>query len=127
MVFAPSLALLMVSTGALLLPIWRDRTLDSTTKTLTTLTVIGISFWMGRASITVSGGFNCMASFVMLGLGLAFLILPKTGQPSPQWWCNIILLIFAGYVASFSFGTGLAIWPCLLFLGPGACVCRGVR
>ena len=99
------------------MPIWRDVNLDITTKILATLTIIGVTFWMGRASITVSGGFNCMASFVMLGLAWALLLLPNMNAPLPQWYRKTILVICAGYVASFSFGTGLAIWPCLLFLG----------
>src|ERR1041385_3559965 len=117
MVFAASLALLIVSTGLLLLLIWRDRAVDLTTKTLATLTIIGVSFWMGRASITVSGGFNCNASFVMLGLAWALLLVPQMDPPFSQWRRNTVLLICAGYVASFSFSTGFAIWPCLLFLG----------
>jgi hypothetical protein len=116
-VFYVSLALLIVSTGLLLVPIWRDVNLDITTKILATLTIVGVTFWMGRASITVSGGFNCMASFVMLGLAWALLLLPNMNAPLPQWCRKAILVICAGYVASFSFGTGLAIWPCLLFLG----------
>ncbi|MEO8044474.1 MAG: hypothetical protein ABI674_06170 [Spartobacteria bacterium] len=117
MIFGASLVLLLLSTALLLLPIWKDRTIDRTTKTLATLTIVGVSFWMGRASITTSGGFNCMASFVMLGVAWAFLLLPKLAAAQPQSWRTDALVVFAGFVASFSFGTGLAIWPCLLFLG----------
>ena len=116
-IFYASLALLIASTGLLLLPLWRDATLDPTTRLLGMLVIIGVTFWMGRASITVSGGFNCMASFVMLGLAWAFCLLPAMDAAASSWWAKSCLLICAGYIASFSFGTGLAIWPCLLFLG----------
>ncbi|MGH8092338.1 MAG: hypothetical protein ACREIF_02530 [Chthoniobacterales bacterium] len=115
-VFYVSLVLLIVSTGLLLLPIWRDKKLDFTSKTLAALTIIGVGFWMGRASITVSGGFDCMASFVMLGLAAGFFLLPKMDAPHLLWWQRTLLVAFAGYISSFSFATGLAIWPCLLFL-----------
>lgn len=117
MVFCASLVLLLVSTALLLLPIWKDQTIDHTTKALATLTIVGVSFWMGRGSITTSGGFNSMASFVMLGVAWAFLLLPRMADPQLQSWRTDALIVFAGFVASFSFGTGLAIWPCLLFLG----------
>jgi hypothetical protein len=116
-VFYVSLAILVISTGLLLLPIWHDKALDLTTKTLAALTIIGVSFWMGRASITVSGGFDCIASFVMLGLAGSLLLLPKMESPLSQCWQRTALIVFAGYISSFSFATGLAIWPCLLFLG----------
>lgn len=116
-VFAGSLVLLIISTGMLLLPIWQEKEIDDTTKVLATLTIAGVSTWMGRSSITVSGGFNCMNSFVMLGFAWSLLLLPKMESLSQFWWRNSLLLVCAGYVATFSFAIGLAIWPCLLFLG----------
>ena len=115
-IFYASLFLLIASTGLLLVCAWRDKLLDLTTGLLATLVIAGLGFWMGRESITAASGFNCMASFVMLGLAWALLLLPRMGAPFQHWWRLSVLLLFAGYLASFSFATGLAIWPCLIFL-----------
>ena len=117
MLFFVSLVLLLVSTSILLLPVWRDSSADLTAKLLATLTLIVGSFWLGRAPITASGGFSCMASFVMLGAALAFVLLPKMRAGSEEFWRATALVICAGVLASFSFGTGLAVWPSLLLLG----------
>lgn len=113
-IFYVSLALLILSTLGFLLPIWRDRSIDLTNKLTATLVMVAASFWMGRGSITVSGGFACMNSLVVISLAGALLVLWKGGG---TLWRDIALLVCAGYVASFSFGTGLAIWPCLILLG----------
>ena len=116
LLFLIGLAFLLLSTSLLLVPIWRDRDIDLTGKCLATLALTLGSFWMGRAMITTSGGFNCMTSLVILGAALAFLFLPRMADPTPNWRM-IALIISAGFLASFSFGTGLALWPTLLFLG----------
>lgn len=115
--FVLGLALLLVSTWLLLIPVWRDRTADFTAKCLATLAISFGTFWMGRASITSSGGFNCMTSLVVLGAAIAFLLLPRMGATFPPHWRTTALIIAAAFLASFSFGTGLALWPTLLFLG----------
>jgi hypothetical protein len=117
MLFVVGLVLLIISTSLLLFPVWGDRTLDLTSKCLATLTVVVGSFWMGRATITASGGYNCMASFVMLGTAASFLLLPRMRGGNPHFWRTTILIVFAGFVATFSWATGLALWPSLLFLG----------
>ncbi len=114
--FIIGLTLLLISTALLLLPIWRDREIDFTGKCLATLALSFGSFWMGRSMITASGGFNIMTSSVVLGAAVAFLLLPKIAANSPDWRTTA-LIVLAGFFASFSFGTGLALWPTLLFLG----------
>jgi hypothetical protein len=117
MQFIASLFLMAVSTCLFLVPVWRDPTVDFTFKCLGTLTIICSTFWMGRATITTSGGFNCMTSLVTLGAGAAFLFLPKMRTGSPHFLRTTILLVCAGILATFSFGSGAAVWPTLLFLG----------
>ena len=112
MLFFAGLGLLLMTVSLLLIPIWRDKSITLTAKTLSTLVVIMGNFWMGRASITANGDFNCDISFAMSGAALAFLLLPKTRCS----WSMIAIVVCAGFVACFSFGTGLAIWPTLLVL-----------
>ena len=112
LLFFVGLALLFITTSLLLIPIWRDRTVSLTAKTLSSLVVIVGNFWMARANITSSGGLNCINSLTMAGVALAFLFLPKT----PRHWAAMTVTLCVGFLASFSFGTGLAIWPTLLFL-----------
>jgi hypothetical protein len=112
LLFFTGLALLFITTSLLLIPIWRDRTVSLTAKTLSTLVVIVGNFWMARANITSSGGLNCINSLTMAGAALAFLLLLKSSQSR----ATMLLIICAGFLASFSFGTGLAIWPTLLLL-----------
>lgn len=112
MLFFTGLGLLFVTVLLLLIPVWRDKTVSVTAKTLSTLVVLVGNFWMGRASITANGEFNCDNSLVMSGAALAFLLIAKTRCS----WTVSAIVVCAGFVASFSFGTGLAIWPTLLLL-----------
>jgi hypothetical protein len=116
LLFIAGLVLLFITVGLLLILVWRDETVGLTAKTVATLLVIVGNFWMVRGSITESGGFNCICSLVMVGAALAFLLLPQMGVSSAQSLRATVIVICAGFVASFSFGTGLAIWPTLLFL-----------
>src|SRR5438128_10359094 len=75
--FLAGLSLLLITVGLLLVPVWRDTTVGLTAKILSTLVVIVGNFWMARAVITVSGGFNCENSLTMTGSDLAFLWLPR--------------------------------------------------
>jgi hypothetical protein len=111
--FLAGLALLFITALLLLIPVWRDETVSLTAKIISSLVVIIGNFWMGRASITASGGFNCICSLVMVGATLAFLLLPTISR---QALPATLMVVCAGVVASFSFGTGLAVWPTLLFL-----------
>jgi hypothetical protein len=113
-VFFVSLGFLFVSTSLLITAVWRDHGLTLTYKWLATLTLVVGNFWLGRAAITTSGGFNCMNSLVMIGVAAAFLLLPAMRSHRSY---VVFLLICAGFLSSFSFGTGLAIWPCLIVMG----------
>ncbi len=113
--FFAGLVLLFITVALLLILVWRDETVGLTAKAMATLVVIVGNFWMARASITASGGFNSICSLVMAGAALAFLLLPKMCGSS-AWSLATLIVVCAGFVASFSFGTGLAIWPTLLLL-----------
>lgn len=112
MLFFAGLGLLFVTVSLLLIPVWRDKTVSLTAKTLSTLVVLMGNFWMSRASITANGEFNCDNSLAIGGAALAFLLIDKTRCS----WVVTAIVIGAGFLASFSFGTGLAIWPTLLLL-----------
>src|SRR5262249_27295681 len=103
---------LFITVLLLVIPVWRDKTVSLTAKTLSTLVVVMGNFWMGRASITANGEFNCDHSLVMVAAALAFLVIAKARCS----WMVAAIVMCSGFVASFSFGTGLAIWPTLLLL-----------
>jgi hypothetical protein len=114
--FIAGVALLVITVSLLLTPIWRDTTVGLTAKIMSTLVLIVGNFWMGRAIITASGGFNCENSLAMAGAALAFLLLPTMRVKSTRLLLAIVLVVLAGFVASFSCGSGLATWPTLLLL-----------
>src|SRR5215510_15112294 len=107
MLFFAGLGLLFITVSLLLIPVWRDKTISLTAKTLSTLVVLMGNFWVSRASITANGEFNCDNSLVMGGAALAFLLIDETRCS----WRVTAIVVCAGFLASFSFGTGLAIWP----------------
>ena len=115
-IFLAGLALLFLSVTLLLVPVWRDRTVGLTAKVIATFVVIAGSFWAPRSHITASGGFNVICSLVLVGALVAILALPKMGANSARTWSATVIVVFAAFVASFSFGAGLAIWPTLVFL-----------
>src|SRR3989440_4248706 len=112
MLFFAGLGLLFITVSLLLIPVWRDTTVTLTAKTLSTLVVLMGNFWLARASITANGEFNCDTSLAMGGAALAFLLIAKTRCSRTV----TAIVVCAGFLASFSFGTGLAIWPTLLLL-----------
>ena len=115
--FITGLALLFITASLLLTPIWRDETIGLTAKIVATLVVIVGNFWMGRASIIALGGFNCQNSLAMAGAALAFLLLPKMcAGPPRRLLSRTLIVVCAGFLASFSFSAGLAIWPTMLLL-----------
>jgi hypothetical protein len=116
LLFYVGLTLLFIATGLLLVPVWRDQTIELTGKVISTLIVIVGTFWMGRANITASGGYNCTASLLMAGAEVSFICLPSMGIYSARSWVATFAVIAGGFVASFSFGAGLATWPTLLLL-----------
>lgn len=116
LLFITGLVLLFTTVGLLLIPVWRDQTMDLTPKMMATLVIIVGNFWMARGTITQSGGFNCICSLLMASTALAFLLLPAMNAGSPGLSSATLIVVCAGFVTSFSFGVGLAIWPTLLFL-----------
>jgi hypothetical protein len=116
LLFYVGLTLLLIATGLLLVPVWRDQTIELTGKVISTLIVILGTFWMGRDNITASGGFNCIASLLMAGAEVSFICLPSMCTHSARFWAATLAVIAGGFVSSFSFGAGLATWPTLLLL-----------
>src|ERR1043166_10262516 len=94
MLFFVGMGLLLLTVWLLLIPIWRDKTISLTAKTLSILVVVLGNFWMGRASITASGESNCEDSLVMCGAALAFLLIAKT----PCSWIVTAIVMCAGFV-----------------------------
>src|SRR5438552_11958384 len=117
--FLAGLSLLLITVGLLLVPVWRDKTVGLTAKILSTLVVIVGNFWLARAFITASGGYNCENSLVMAGTALCFLLLPTMCAKSPRLFPLTAIVVLAGFIASFSQSTGLPIWPTLLLLAWG--------
>ena len=116
LLFITGFVLLVTTVGLLLIPVWRDQTVSPSAKIMATLAIVVGNFWMARSPITGSGGFNCICSLLMASAALAFLFIPRmnAGLPGSSW--ATLIVVCAGFVTSFSFGVGLAIWPTLLFL-----------
>ena len=106
----------LAATTVLLFPVWKDRSVDSITRIAATVAIVFGNFWMGRASMTASGAFNCAYSLVLLGAALAFLGLPAIANEKARVLPVSLAMVCAGVLASFSFGTGLAVWGALLLL-----------
>jgi len=117
LLFFAGMMLLFCTVILLLVPLWRDKTVGLTAKLVATLVLIVGNFWMGRASITTSGGFLCENSLAIGGAILACLWLPATRTEWPQSLKAFLIVIGSGFVASFSIGNGMAVWPTLLLLG----------
>ncbi len=117
LLFFVGMILLFCTAILLLVPLWRDKTVGFTAKLAGTLVVIVGNFWMGRATMMVSGGNLCSTSLAIGGALLAFLWLPITRIESARFLKAWLIVIGSGFMASFSFGAGLAVWPTLLLLG----------
>lgn len=114
--FLAGLSLLFLTVMLLLVPVWRDETVGLTAKITASLVIVVGNFWMARSPIIASGGFSVIYSLVMVGALIAVLALPKMCVNSTSVWPATVIVVCAGFLASFSFGTGLAIWPTLLVL-----------
>ena len=115
--FAAGLAFELIGTALLVIPIWSDKTVGRTPRVTAVLTLIVGNFWMGRASMTASGGFNTAYSLVLVGGAVAFVFLPVLAQGTSQEARLLAIVIFGNVLASFSFGTGLACWGATLLTG----------
>jgi len=117
LLFFAGMVLLFCTVILLMVPLWRDKTVGLTSKLAATLVLIVGNFWMGRASITTSGGFLCENSLAISGAVLAFLWLPATRSESPRSLKAYLIVLASAFVASFSIANGMAVWPSLLLLG----------
>ena len=117
LLFFVGMFLLFGTAILLLVPLWRDTTVGLTAKLAATLVLIVGNFWMGRASITTSGGFVCENSLAIGGTLLASLWLPATRTEWPRSLKACLIVMTSGFVASFSIANGMAVWPTLLLLG----------
>ena len=106
------LELLLVTAALLLVSVWRDTTVGPTAKMVATMVVVAGNFWMGRWAITLSGGFNSQNSLTMAAVALSLILIRNTSRT----WLMTLIIVCAGFVASFSCGQGFAIWPTLLLL-----------
>lgn len=113
LLFYIGLALLCGTVLLMAVPFWRAKDLSRTTKLQASVALIVGNFWMARAPITTSGGFNCICSLALGGAIIAILCLHRARADAKQLYLPIIA---GAFLASFSFGTGLAIWPTLLLL-----------
>ncbi len=115
--FVVGFTLQLISIALLVIPIWRDAAVGRTERLAAILMVVTINMWMARANMTASGGFNCCYSLTLGGAALAFLCLPARPSSLQRPGASTLVVIAACVVASFSFGTGLAIWATVLLLG----------
>jgi hypothetical protein len=116
LLFYIGLTLMCVAAGFLLIPVWYDKTVNVTAKIMATLVVTMGAFWMGKAHITASGGFNCNVSLMMAGAEASFIFLPSMRLHSNRFGAATVAVIAGGVLASFSFSAGLATWPVLILL-----------
>jgi hypothetical protein len=117
--FVAGLAFFFITVALLLILVWQDETVGLTAKIVATLAVIVGNFWTARGVITASGGFNAINSLAMVGALVAVLVLPNMHANSARTRFATVTVVCAGFVASFTFGAGLAIWPALFFLAWG--------
>jgi hypothetical protein len=117
LLFIVGFVLLCASVSLIVIPIWCDEAGSNTSKIAAILLLVVGNAWMQRASMTASGGFSCCYSLALGGAALAFWYLPDMRDASPRRSIATLVVACAGILSSFSFGTGLAIWPTLLLLG----------
>ena len=115
--FIVALIFLVASAAMLAVAVWQDRTIGATPKLVAVLVIIVVNFSMGRAAITAIGPFNCICSLVVLGALVAFHCLAMVSRSAAHYWPKMALLTVFAIISSFSFGSGFAVWPTLLFLG----------
>jgi hypothetical protein len=104
----------LVSIAALLLhAVFRDRGRGWTERALLIVSALAGTFWLAKLQILLSAGFTMICAFPIIGLllgvrGLTPIDVGGSLRPV-RWWP-----VWAGAVmATFSFGTGLAVWPAL--------------
>jgi len=111
--FLAGLALQILSVVFLLIPVWRENTVDVTARLIASYVIIAGGFWLVRGPILASGGFNIICSLVLVATTVGVLSLHAQEPSSARPFIRVLIAVLAGFVATFSFSTGLAIWPTL--------------
>ncbi len=116
--FFVGLAITWACAALLLVSLWRSPSLTLAERLTLGLFYTVACLWLGKASITASGGFSCMYSTTILGVLAALLCFDRlaeaeSGSARARFFLGILL---AGIITSFSAGTGLAVWPTLAIL-----------
>jgi hypothetical protein len=117
LLFWMGFCLQLLSAALLITPVWRDSTVTDSQRLSAIAILVVATFWMGRASMTASGGFNCCYSLTLCGAALLFFCLPRFRASDGKLIQLVLLTVGGGFLATFSFGTGLVIWPTIFYLG----------
>ncbi len=115
--FAIGFLLTCLSVALLVFPVWKDTATTTPLKSAATLILLLGNFWIARANMIFSGGFACCYALTLGGTALAFWQLYLLSQNKSPRGITITVLILSGIIATFSFGTGLILWPTLLIVG----------
>jgi hypothetical protein len=109
------LSLQLTSIGLLVSTVLRKGAAPVSQKVFAILMLVLANTWMARASMTASGGFNCCYSLTLSGVAFALFWLGELAKLANKHR-GLFMVILGGYLATFSFGTGLMIWPTILYL-----------
>lgn len=111
-------ALTLATLALLWVSLWVSPLLPVTVRIALGLLYTVATLWVGKANILASGGFSCMNSLatvaVVAGL-LAFSALEESSSGKTRF-VLVLSMLTAGIVATFSFASGMAVWPALLAL-----------
>ena len=118
LLFFCGLAITLSTLILMLVSLWRSPSLGLLPRLAIGLIYTVASLWLGKATITASGGNSCICSMTMSALvgGLLALDRLQAATSDAARWRLFAGLLAAGIVASFSFGTGLAVWPAFVLL-----------
>ncbi|HEY3662860.1 MAG TPA: hypothetical protein VGL24_06870 [Chthoniobacterales bacterium] len=106
-----SLAILVVS-------LWRSASLGVLSRLALGLLYTLATLWLGKINVTASGGFSCMTSVLLSAVLVGLLWLGKLQRVESvvaRRWLFVGIFL-AGFVATFSFGTGMAVWPTFVLM-----------
>jgi hypothetical protein len=118
LLFFCGLAITLTTLILMLVSVWRSPTLGHLPRLAIGLIYTVACLWLGKANITTSGGYSCINSLTMSAVVGGLLVLDRlqAARSDAARWRLFAWLLAAGIVASFSFGTGLAIWPTFIVL-----------
>ena len=118
LLFFCGLAITLATLVLILSTLWRSPSLGLLPHLAMGLIYTVACLWVGKVHILASGGFSCICSLT-LGVVLAGLLaldrsgVSKSGVARLRIFAGVVA---AGLVATFSFGTGLAVWPTFVLL-----------